>query len=195
MLCCFPSRPTGRGLQVLLSHSSLALGGISITNPDSSLLTLEARVAFLDHSYTLRNLSFTLFAILVPKKRMFKLRSYFKLINLARFDEPDPKHCLIYIFYFIFTDYNKQEEPYLQPKHSNNKFKTKQKRMLKSGLIIYMKKFLHSDWLRAVQFLLKTVQKRVKPLLHVETFSRNLCATALRNMFQQALHRVTWLVS
>ena len=35
----------------------------------------------------------------------------------------------------------------------------------------------------------------VKPLLHVETFSWNLCATALRNMFQQALHRVTWSVS
>ena len=28
---------------------------------------------------------------------------YFKLINLTRFDEPDPKHCLTYIFYFIFT--------------------------------------------------------------------------------------------
>ena len=35
----------------------------------------------------------------------------------------------------------------------------------------------------------------LKPLLHVETFSWNLCATALRNMFQQALHRVTWSVS
>ena len=30
-----------------------------------------------------------------------------------------------------------------------------------SSLIIYMKKFLHSDWLRAVQFVLKAVQKRV----------------------------------
>ena len=30
----------------------------------------------------------------------------------------------------------------------------------------------------------------VKPPLHVETFSGNLCATALRNKFQQALHRV-----
>ena len=81
MLCCFPSRPTGRGLQVLLSHSSLALGGISITNPDSALSTLEARVAFLDPSYMLLNRSFTLFAILVPEKRMFKLCSYFKLNN------------------------------------------------------------------------------------------------------------------
>ena len=34
-----------------------------------------------------------------------------------------------------------------------------------------------------------------KPLLHVETFSWNLCATVLRNMFQQALHRETWSVS
>ena len=34
-----------------------------------------------------------------------------------------------------------------------------------------------------------------KPPLHVETFSWNLCATALRNKFQQALHRVTWSVS
>ena len=31
----------------------------------------------------------------------------------------------------------------------------------------------------------------LKPQLHVETFSRNLCAAALRNMFQQALHRVS----
>ena len=30
---------------------------------------------------------------------------------------------------------------------------------------------------------------------YVETFSWNLCVTALRNMFQQALHRVTWSVS
>ena len=30
---------------------------------------------------------------------------------------------------------------------------------------------------------------KLKPLLHVETFSWNLCATALRNMFQQELHR------
>ena len=35
----------------------------------------------------------------------------------------------------------------------------------------------------------------IKSLLHVETFSWNLCATALRNMFQQALHCVTWSVS
>ena len=35
---------------------------------------------------------------------------------------------------------------------------------------------------------------KLKPLLHVETFSWNLCATALRNMFQQALH-VTGSVS
>ena len=30
-----------------------------------------------------------------------------------------------------------------------------------------------------------------KPALHVETFGWNLCATALRNKFQQALHRLT----
>ena len=30
-----------------------------------------------------------------------------------------------------------------------------------SLVIIYMKKFLHFDWLRAVQFFSKTVQKRV----------------------------------
>ena len=35
----------------------------------------------------------------------------------------------------------------------------------------------------------------LKPLLHVETLSWNLCATALWNMFQQALHCVTWSVS
>ena len=35
----------------------------------------------------------------------------------------------------------------------------------------------------------------LKPPLHVETFSWNLCAKALRNKFQQALHRVTWSVS
>ena len=34
----------------------------------------------------------------------------------------------------------------------------------------------------------------LKLLLRVETFSWNMCATALRNKFQQALHRVTWLV-
>ena len=33
------------------------------------------------------------------------------------------------------------------------------------------------------------------PPLHVETFSWNLCATALWIKFQQALHRVTWSVS
>ena len=128
-LFCFPSRPTGSGLQVLPSHS-LALGGISITNPDSSLSTLGATVAFLDHSYKLLKLSFTVFAILVPKKRMFKLRSHLKLTNLASFDEQDTKHGLTYIFYFIFTDYNKQEKPYLEPKHSNNKFKTKKKKRM-----------------------------------------------------------------
>ena len=31
-------------------------------------------------------------------------------------------------------------------------------------LIIYMKKFLHSDWLRAVKFFLKTLQKRVNSM-------------------------------
>ena len=31
-------------------------------------------------------------------------------------------------------------------------------------------------------------QVDLKPLLHVETFSWNLCATTLRNKFQQALH-------
>ena len=35
----------------------------------------------------------------------------------------------------------------------------------------------------------------LKLLLYVETLSWNLCATALRNMFQQALYCVTWLVS
>ena len=35
----------------------------------------------------------------------------------------------------------------------------------------------------------------LKPPLHVETFSWNLCATAMRMKFQQALHRVTWSVS
>ena len=35
----------------------------------------------------------------------------------------------------------------------------------------------------------------LKPLLHVETFSWKLCATEMRKMFQQSLHRVTWLVS
>ncbi len=32
--------------------------------------------------------------------------------------------------------------------------------MIFSKLIIYMKKFLHSDWLRAVQFLVNTVPKK-----------------------------------
>ena len=41
----------------------------------------------------------------------------------------------------------------------------------------------------------KLRQVNIKPLLHVETFSCNLCATALRNMFQLALHRVTLSVS
>lgn len=89
-------------------------------------------MAFLDRSYKLLKLSFTVFAILVPKKRMFKLRSHLKLINLASFDEQGTKHGLTYIFYFIFTDYNKQEKPYLKPKHSNNKIQNekKKKRML-----------------------------------------------------------------
>ena len=38
-----------------------------------------------------------------------------------------------------------------------------------SGLIIYMKKFLHFDWLRAVQFFSKTVQKRVNSVQKKET--------------------------
>ena len=37
------------------------------------------------------------------------------------------------------------------------------------SLIIYMKKFLHSDWLRAVQFFFKTVQKRVNSVQKEET--------------------------
>ena len=37
------------------------------------------------------------------------------------------------------------------------------------NLIIYMKKFLHSDWLRAVQFFLETVQKRVNSVQKEET--------------------------
>lgn len=85
-------------------------------------------MAFLDRSYKLLKLSFTVFAILVPKTRMFKLRSHLKLINLASFDEQGTKHGLTYIFYFIFTDYNKQEKPYLEPNHSNNKFKTKKRK-------------------------------------------------------------------
>ena len=36
-------------------------------------------------------------------------------------------------------------------------------------LIIYMKNFLHSDWLRAVQFFSKTVQKRVNSVHKEET--------------------------
>ena len=36
-------------------------------------------------------------------------------------------------------------------------------------LIIYMKKFLHSDWLRAVHFFFKTVQKRVNSVQKEET--------------------------
>ena len=36
-------------------------------------------------------------------------------------------------------------------------------------LIIYMKKFLHFDWLRAVQFFSKTVQKRVYSVQKEET--------------------------
>ena len=38
-----------------------------------------------------------------------------------------------------------------------------------TDLIIYMKKFLHSDWLRAVQFFSKTVQKRVNSVQKGET--------------------------
>ena len=38
-----------------------------------------------------------------------------------------------------------------------------------SHLIIYMKKFLHFDWLRAVQFFSKTVQKRVNTVQKEET--------------------------
>ena len=45
---------------------------------------------------------------------------------------------------------------------------------------------LNSDPQREQNILL------LKPPLHVETFSWNLCATALWNKFQQALHRVTW---
>ena len=37
------------------------------------------------------------------------------------------------------------------------------------NLIIYMKKFLHSDWLRAVQFFSKTVQKRGNSVQKEET--------------------------
>ena len=36
-------------------------------------------------------------------------------------------------------------------------------------LIIYMKKFLHSDWLRAEQFSFKTVQKRANSVQKEET--------------------------
>ena len=38
-----------------------------------------------------------------------------------------------------------------------------------SDLIIYMRKFLHSDWLRTVQFFFKTVQKRVNSVQKEET--------------------------
>ena len=38
-----------------------------------------------------------------------------------------------------------------------------------SLLIIYIKKFLHFDWLRAVQFFSKTVQKRVHSVQKDET--------------------------
>ena len=39
-----------------------------------------------------------------------------------------------------------------------------------SSIIIYMKNFLHSDWLRAVQFFfLKTVQKRLNSVQKEET--------------------------
>ena len=42
---------------------------------------------------------------------------------------------------------------------------------LRAGYLsnIYMKKFLHFDWLRALQFLLKTVQKRVTAVQKEET--------------------------
>ena len=36
---------------------------------------------------------------------------------------------------------------------------------------------------------IEETKSRIKPPLHVETFSWNLCATALRNKSQQALHR------
>ena len=38
-----------------------------------------------------------------------------------------------------------------------------------SFLIIHMKKFLHFDWLRAVQFFSKTVKKRVNSVQKEET--------------------------
>ena len=38
-----------------------------------------------------------------------------------------------------------------------------------SVIIMYMKKFLHSDWLTAVQFFFKTVQKRVNSVQKEET--------------------------
>ena len=37
------------------------------------------------------------------------------------------------------------------------------------SLILYMKKFLHFDWLRAVQFFSKKVQKRVNSVQKEET--------------------------
>ena len=46
-------------------------------------------------------------------------------------------------------------------------------------VIIYMKKFLHFDWLRAVQYFSKTVQKRVntvqnKPSILIGQWSKKL---------------------
>jgi len=49
-----------------------------------------------------------------------------------------------------------------------NKQASKETKSL-SSLIIYMKKFLHSDWLRAVQSFFKTVQKRVNSVKNEET--------------------------
>ena len=54
---------------------------------------------------------------------------------------------------------------------------------------------LHVTCAREKQLCVLKFLEILKPLLDVETFSWNLCATALRNLFQQALHRVTWLVS
>ncbi len=42
-------------------------------------------------------------------------------------------------------------------------------------LIIYMKKFLHSDWLRAVQFLGNTVPKK-----EIQCQNRKFCANFFR---------------
>ena len=44
-------------------------------------------------------------------------------------------------------------------------------------------------------FKLCNTEGRYAGLIHVETFSETLCATALRNKFQQALRRETWSVS